>query len=591
MKDRENHVMRESVKIITSGTDPDRDAWLTNFYTENHMAYEAFPDMVASPEQLNFIVHMDGEQYYYPCSDELFTAIIEKRADTLLTPAFIRIWSRLEKLVREVIIDPYRRQYLLSLLTIKYQHDTSSMVLLPSRLEKRLLGIFTNISDISRPLAARRELENKRVARFLASRDFLDAFNGREGLRINEETTLDDIDLQVHLLRLQRLLLLSTVKEIWEEEQPPDMNELRRIMNTPIETEGWQWFCERLAQVLSGQHKPYLLWLGGRAGEIVFDLAIIRILMKLGIKVILAVKQAFYYEHISFADVLEDPVLEKAMSGAEVIGDSRISKKELLGKLDKDNRLLVISDGTGEQFNPLLTSVTFARAFKESDLVISRCPESRECINNHFQFTRDLVSILREDTGKLAIHLKPHHPAVIRFSEADLRAKAQHLIYMARKEKEKGKKIMFYSAIVGSIPGQLETAKKILNVFVEHLRSTLTDVVIINPGEHFEEGMDADDIMYMWEIFQRSGVIDIWRFQTYSDIEKAFELMGEKVPPEWTGKDATYSTGCTKEMQIAMEMQQKYPEMQLIGPPWEKFKRRQEYGIGKLYDRVLTDTK
>ena len=52
------------------GLDPERDAWLTNFYTENHLAYEAFPDMVASPEQLNFIVHMGSDQYYYPCSDK-----------------------------------------------------------------------------------------------------------------------------------------------------------------------------------------------------------------------------------------------------------------------------------------------------------------------------------------------------------------------------------------------------------------------------------------------------------------------------------------------------------------------------------------
>jgi len=163
------------------------------------------------------------------------------------------------------------------------------------------------------------------------------------------------------------------------------------------------------------------------------------------------------------------------------------------------------------------------------------------------------------------------------------------MIQGVRREKDQGKACMFYSAIVGSIPGQLEMAKKILNVFVEHLRATLDDVVIINPGEHFEEGMDADDIMYMWEIFQRSGVIDIWRFQSDADVEKAFALMGEKVPPEWTGKDATFSTGCTKEMEIAMNIQKKYPEMQLIGPSWEKFLRRREYGVGKLYDRALAD--
>jgi len=46
----------------------------------------------------------------------------------------------------------------------------------------------------------------------------------------------------------------------------------------------------------------------------------------------------------------------------------------------------------------------------------------------------------------------------------------------------------------------------------------------------------------------------------------SFELVGEKIPSVWAGKDALYSTGCTKEMKIALEVQQKYPEMQIIGP-------------------------
>lgn len=567
------------------GQDAERDAWLTNFYTENHLAYEAFPDKVASPEQLNFIVDMDGEKNYYPCSDELFTAIIEKRGDTLLSTAYAEIWNRIEGLVSQAVSDTYRRRYMLSLLSIKYQHEITSRVLLPTRLEKRLLGIFTTISEINRPLAQVRERENMQTARFLASKEFRDAFVARQGLQLDDHSTLNDIDLQVHLLKLQRLLLLSTVHAI--RQGSADMGEVRAIMNKTISGDGWQWFSDKLRNILLSSKRAYLLWIAGESGEIVFDLAIIRLLMNLGIKVILAVKQDFFYRRISYADILEDPVLEKAMAGATLISDTAISKNELLRLLHEDNKLLVISDGTGEQFNPLRTSITFARSFKEADLVINRCNGSRVCINNRFQFTRDMISFVRKDDGNIGVTLKKHHPAVIRFSESDLRAKAQYLINMAKREKQQGKKIMFYSAIVGSIPGQLAMAKKILNVFVEYLRSTMDDIVIINPGEYFEEGMDADDIMYMWEIFQRSGVIDIWRFQTVADIEKAFELMGEKVPPEWTGKDATYSTGCTKEMEIAMDIQKKYPEMQLIGPSWEKFQRRNEYGVGKLYDRAL----
>lgn len=578
----------EQNKISPSQQDAERDAWLTNFYTENHLAYEAFPDKVASPEQLNFIVHMDGEPYYYPCSDHLFTAIIEKRARAQLASAYGDIWIRIQDLVLRAVVDPYRQKYMLSLLSIKYQHEISSQVLLPTRLEKRLLGIFTTISEINRPLARVRERENMQAARFLASGEFREAFVSRHGLQLDGQSTLNEIDLQVYLLKLQRLLLLSTVQAIWQ--GSCDMMQIRRIMNAAIFGKGWEWFAGQLREILLSRKRSYLLWIAGQSGEIIFDLAIIRLLMNLGVKVILAVKQDFFYREISFGDILEDPVLEKAMAGATVITDAAISKNELLRLLHEDNKLLVISDGTGEQFNPLRTSVTFARSFKEADIVINRCHGSNECIDNRFLFTRDMISFVRENEGGIRVTLKEHHPAALRFSESDLRAKAQHLINWARKEKHKGKKIMFYSAIVGSIPGQLAMAKKILNVFVEHLRSTLEDVIIINPGEHFEEGMDADDIMYMWEIFQRSGVIDIWRFQAVADVEKSFELMGEKVPPEWTGKDATYSTGCTKEMEIALDIQKKYPEMQLIGPSWEKFQRRNEYGVGKLYDRTLADS-
>jgi hypothetical protein len=543
--------------------------------------------MVASPEQLKFIVHLDDEEMYYPCSDELFNAIMEKRADTTLTSAYIGIWTRLEKLVHEVVTDPYKQRYLLNLLTIKFNHEIAHKVQLPGRVEKRLLGIFTTISEIDRPLAVERELENKRAAAFLQSDVFERLFNSPEGLEITPESTLTDIDLHLHLLKLRRLLLLSSMRPVWRQDPPPETDVIRKVMNAPLETPEWEWVCNWLRDVISGRRRPCILWVGGRSGEIVFDIAIVRILMKIGIKVILAVKKDFFYHRVSFVDLLEDPILDDLLEDADVIGDAKISKNQLLRHLDSENRLLVISDGTREPFNPLLTSVTYARAFKEADLVVFRNPGGRETITNHFQFTRDIVSIIPGDDGHIDILLKPHHPKAVRFSRDNLRRRAEALIDMAKREKAQGRTIMFYSAIVGSIPGQLKTAKEILNVFVEHLRSSLNDVVIINPGEHFVEGMDADDIMYMWEIFQRSGSIDIWRFQSVDDIVKSYELMGKKVPPEWTGKDATYSTGCTKEMEIAIQIQKQYPEMQLIGPPYEKFQRRKEYGVGKLYDRTL----
>jgi hypothetical protein len=130
-------------------------------------------------------------------------------------------------------------------------------------------------------------------------------------------------------------------------------------------------------------------------------------------------------------------------------------------------------------------------------------------------------------------------------------------------------------------------AMKLMSTSVQRILQQSEKTFIINPSEHSEEGMDADDLMFMWEIVQRSGYIDIWRFQTYDDIVEAFEQINTKVPPEWVGKDSTYSTGCTKEMKIALDVQKSHPEMQIIGPAKEKFLRRQDYGVGKMYDQRL----
>ncbi len=571
--------------------DPEKEAWIANFFTENHLAYEAFPDEVASPEQLKFIVYTEDEPFYYPCSDKIFNSIINKENSEYLILQYMKVWEKIEPLVQSLIEDDFKRRFLLSLLRIKFRHETSSLVMMPSRVEKRLLQIFVRVSEIDRPLSNEKEKKNKKIHELLKSRPFHDALNERAGLQITPETALDQINLQINVLKLQRLMSLSSNIDKLMAMEEPTKEDIDHLMSHEIQGKGWDQFLELLREWQNHDTWHYLLWQGPSAGAFLLDLEIIKILLHFRVKVIISVKQAFYHHEITMADIIDDPFLVEHLTEADIIARKDISKNELIEKLKSDRTIFVISDGTQEKFNPLLTSVTFARAFKESDAVVVRSAEDAYCIErSHFSFTRDMI--FRATTGagdRLVLSFKPRHPRVIRFSEKDLRTKAESLIYHLQVEKSRGKTIMFYSAIVGSIPNQLETAKKILKVFISYLRQKQEGVVVINPAEHFEPGMDADDIMYMWEIVQRSGLIDIWRFQTYEDIEKAFELMGEKVPPEWVGKDATYSTGCTKEMQIARQVQKKHPEMQIIGPSWEKFLRRKEYGVGKLFDRALGD--
>lgn len=333
-----------------------------------------------------------------------------------------------------------------------------------------------------------------------------------------------------------------------------------------------------------------ILWLADESGEIIVDLAIIKYLAKLGHKIIIAFKDGPLYTKADFFDAMGDEILSKQLEGAFFLKEKSLGKNELIRILRSDKNILVISDGTRENFNSLLTSKVFSRIFREVDGIISKGhDQKRRIFENHFQFTRDIFNISRGPDGSTLISYKPKHPSVIKFSHGDLEKKAKKIINRMEKAKKKGITVIFYSGIIGSIPGKIQMAKKIMSVFIDFLKDQFAMTFIINPAEYYETGMDADDLMYMWEIVQKSGYIDIWRFQSYNDIVTAFKGMDKKVPPEWVGKDATYSTGCTKEMKIALEVQKKHPEMQILGPSIEKFMRRDEYGIGKMYDQRLSE--
>ncbi len=579
--------------------DPAADAWLTNFFTENHLDFESHPDQVASPEQVRFIVHLAKNAVYYPCSAELFEAINNRQPDPYLQIRYQEVWSVVEQLVEDLISDGPKRTFLLKLLRIKYEHDTHDGILLPSRLKKRLFKIFIDKSKIDTPYFPAKVLRNKRVEKLISHPNFWQIFNWIDQQTVLSFESLEDLKAEAAKLQLQRMLRLSVARELWEDgTEGTELLEVdfATILNRPLSGNGVEALQSSLQRP---QDEPgscnvdpkKILWLSNEAGEIVVDLKIIRFLLGWGHKVILVVKDGFYLNKVTRYDVEYDPMLQQELGAATFIKDPGISKKELLKELRTGTNLFIISDGTQERLNILLTSTTFARMFKEADVVISKGEEQyRRLFDSPFQLTRDVFNVrLGEDGQEVMVNFKPKHPDAVKFSEQDLKEKAQGIIREMDAAKKKGEKVIFYSAIIGSIPGEMETAVQILAAFVGHLRETYERSFIINPAEHFVPGMDADDLMYMWEVVQSSGLIDIWRFQTVEDIETSFKLLARTVPPEWLGKDATYSTGCTKEMNIALDVQRVHPEMQIIGPTKERFLRRSEYGIGKLYDRRLSD--
>ncbi len=586
-------------RIPKYGGDPKDDAWLTNFFTENHLDFETQPDEVASPEQVRFIVHLPENVVYYPCSTEVFENILDRRSKTYLHDRYQKVWKAVERLVQDLIPDEPRRTFLTELLKIKFEHDTHDGILLPTRLEKRLFKIFIDKSKIDTPYFPAKVERNKMVYELVAGPTFWNTFNWIDQQTVLSFESLEDLKSEAARLQLQRLLKLGVARELWEDgvagSDPPKID-FHRILHRPLSGNGVETLLKLLQRPQEApgtctEPPKKILWLCNEAGEIVLDLKIIRFLLGWGHKVILVVKDGFYLNKVTRYDVENDPVLVEELDGASFIKDPSISKRELLEKLKTDTQLFIISDGTQERLNFLLTSTTFARMFKEADVVISKGEgQWRRLFANPFQFTRDVFSVrLGKDGEEVIVSYKPRHPEAVKFSEQDLKEKAQALIREMTAAKSRGEKVIFYSAIIGSIPGQMETAVLILTSFVSDLRQTYKKSFIINPAEHFVPGMDADDLMYMWEVVQRSGLIDIWRFQTVEDIETSFRLLNREVPPEWLGKDATYSTGCTKEMKIALDVQLAHPEMQIIGPAKERFLRRSDYGIGKLYDRRLSD--
>ena len=574
------------------GEDPVKDAWHTAFFIENHMDYFAYPDHVASPEQVTFMVYTEEDERYYPCSDRMFEAIMSRNDSSFLQEKYKEVLQRIIELIDSQIEDERDKSFLEELIKIKFLHETQDEMMIPSRVEKRLLKIFLDRTLIDDPFLCEKAIRNKRVSNVLYSKAFKKAINQVDNTVIlNPPATIEGIKEFIEHIEIKRLLSLSVENVLWESDKPAAYKEddFNKLFSRQMIGNGVKPLMNFLGIESNDDQRKKIFWLADEAGSIIIDLAIIKYLTKLGHRVIIAFKEGPLYTKVDFFDAHIDEMLSKQLEEAFFIEEKNLGKNELIKILRSDKNIIAISDGTRENFNPLLTSEVFSRIFREVDGIISRGhDQKRRIFENHFQFTRDIFNISRGPDGSTLISYKPKHPSVIKFSHGDLENKAKKIIDQMEEAKKKGMTVIFYSGIIGSIPGKIQMAKKIMYVFIDSLKERFAMTFIINPSEYFETGMDADDLMYMWEIVQKSGYIDIWRFQSYDDIVNAFQAMDKKVPPEWVGKDATYSTGCTKEMRIALEVQKKHPEMQIIGPSVEKFMRRNEYGIGKMYDQRLS---
>ncbi len=576
----------DSVLDIKYGMDASLDALLLHLMTENNLEYTIDPDKNGSLEQLRFMVALGEGEFYAPCSDRVFTMLLQDGLPDELMRDYLKQWNTFIRLTRTFCPDREQANRFIQLARHKFRMTLASPILIPSRLMKRLITIFMTQSGIDDPYRDIRKALNQRAAELVDGDIFDHKVNAFDGL-VEPGERIDDLRHQLDMLEVERLLRLSTVADNWSSED--FSGELLDAFDIDAEIRGDDGLFAAVCDALGrGSGDPMrILYLPNRAGGLMFDLQVVKTLLRLGHRVVMALKEGFFFEAPTFWDRDSDPVLAERFNSALFVSEDRLSKNELLAIM-REHPFVVISDGTREKFNPYRCSVTFARAWKECDLILAKGKSLHErLIETRHNFTRDIVCFYRKQDGEFVLRYRPKPESERKFSERYIRGKAEEIINEMRNAREQGKTVIFYSGIIGSVPGQVKVAIEVITVFVNHLREQLDDAYIINPGEHFEEGMDADDLMFMWEKVQRSGLINVWRFQTYFDIEKSFELQGKKVPPVWTGKDATYSTGCTKEMHIALEVQKDYPELQIISPSPEKFFRRREYGVGKFCDVAI----
>ena len=566
----------DDVSSIRLGRNPAMDAWLDHFLTENNLSYLLNPTLVVTPEQLRFMVALEENQIYLPCSDAMFSLLLDDNFPAELKSSYRNVWTFVETLARESAVESYVRERVLAFLSHRFRIAEDEHILIPARLLKRLLSVVLSECGNPDPYNKVRREADQAAANYLADSEVQKTLQSLPpGLA--EGRALGDLRWTLDRIELVRLLKMSTWRRIWEG-PAPDMKELAADFAADCPENAV------IKEMLAPGSRKKILYLPDTCGGIIFDLAIVHSLLRQGHQVVMAFKEGFNFHVPTLWDFEKNPALSAAAEGAFFLHDEACSKNDLLRVL-REHRLVIISDGTREQLNLCRVNVTFSRAWKECDIVIAKGKRNGEVLlgSSHL-FTRDIISAYRTLEGEFVLEAKPKAPWVRKYSEGDLKVKADSIIRAMREAKQQGKSVMFYSAIIGSIPGQTKTAVELVDVFARHLRERLDNVFVLNPAEHFEAGMDGDDLMFMWEMVQRSGLLDVWRFQTVQDIEESFRLLGRKVPGIWSGKDSTYSTGCTKEMNIALDMQSKHPELQIIGPSSSNFFRRREYGIGKYFD-------
>ena len=208
------------------GENPQRDAWYTAFFIENHLDYFSHPEHAATPEQVRFMVYAQEDERYYPCSDQMFEAIINRNKSQFLQDQYRVVLEKMLELIQIQIEDKLERSYLESLIKIKHRPETRDEIMIPSRLEKRLMTIFLNRTQIEDPYLDEKAARNRRVSKILNSPAFQTAINHVDSSDLlSSPTTVTGIKELAENIEIKRLFALSVEKSLWESDGAQQLSE------------------------------------------------------------------------------------------------------------------------------------------------------------------------------------------------------------------------------------------------------------------------------------------------------------------------------------------------------------------------------
>ena len=242
-KDRETSAPVDGTQPYLPHVTPQRDAWYTAFFIENHMDYFAYPENVATPDQVRFMVYTENEERYYPCSDRMFNAIINRNQSDFLQSKYAEVLGRVLNLIHRLIDDPWERDYLDALIRIKFEHETRDEIMIPSRVEKRLIKIFLNRTQIEDPYFCEKGMRNLRAAAALGSTACRSALNKLETEELGgTHRTLTETREILRFIELKRLLALTVETSLWIDDNSVRLTESDyfRILKRPVTGDGAQ---------------------------------------------------------------------------------------------------------------------------------------------------------------------------------------------------------------------------------------------------------------------------------------------------------------------------------------------------------------